>query len=309
MSSLVSGEVVTPVPYVVHGSFRKHLDVIQSTITTLNETGRAVAIAPHDCTTAYEQDGFVILSGEQDKDPRQIEAEYLQKVLSLRALGGFSLWVASNGYVGKSAAYEYGIAQACGVPSFFTEPPEDVPFYVHPESIKSPEELAGQLQQNPSLLTRLTINPDRVGQIWERLPFPTASVAVGGIVRHRKRLLLAEDGRWPDNQLTVPGTSVRARETRDSALQRALTDKFGVNASDVSPLKTSFMLDGSGYGKPIDSLVFDDRIIDLSSERAEPQTGLVVHWVSPAEAQTLAETGQVEPNTASLVNEYLARAA
>lgn len=303
------GEIIAPMPYVVHGSFRKHLDVIQSTITTLNETDRAVAIAPHDCTATDEQEGFVLLAGEQGKDPRQIEAEYLQKVLSLKKLGGFSLWVAPNGYVGKSGAYEYGIAQACGVPAFFTEQPEDVPFYVHPDNIKSPEELAEQLQQSHSSLTQPTSNADVIGQVWERLPFPTASVAVGGILRYRKRLLLVEDGRWPDSQLTVPGTTVRARETRDGALRRALTDKFGVEVSDMAPLKTSFMLGDSGYGKPVTDLVFDDRAIDLSSERVAPQAGLRLHWVSQDEAQALVQTGQIEPNAAMLLQEYATKIA
>ena len=251
----------------------------------------------------------MLLSGEQDKDPRRIEAEYLQKVLSLKKLGGFSLWVAPNGYVGKSGAYEYGIAQACGVPTFFTEAPEDVPFYVHPDSIKSPEELAEELRQGEASFMRPIGSTDAVGRVWERLPFPTASVAVGGIVRYRKRLLLVEDGRWPDGRLTVPGTSVRARETRNGALRRALTDKFGVETSNVSPLRTSFMLDGSGYGKPVSELVFDDRAIDLSGEHTQPQAGLRLHWVSLDEAQTLAQEGQVEPNAATLLQEYAAKAA
>lgn len=102
MNAYSGSNIAAPVPYVVHGSFRKHLDAIQSTITVLNETGHATAIAPHNCTAASEQNGFVLLQGEQDSDPRQIEAEYLQKVLSLKKLGGFSLWVAPNGYVGKS---------------------------------------------------------------------------------------------------------------------------------------------------------------------------------------------------------------
>lgn len=310
MNSLASGGENAPaVPYVVHGSFRKHLDVIQSTIATLDSTERAVAIAPHDCTATDERDGFVLLSGEQDKDPRQIEAEYLQKVLSLKKLGGFSLWVAPNGYIGKSGAYEYGIAQACGVQSFFTETPEDVPFYVHPSSVKSPEELAEQLQQDRLSLVQPTSSLDVIGQMWERLPFPTASVAVGGIMRCRKRLLLVEDGRWPHAQLTVPGTTVRVRETRDSALRRAFTDKFGVDVDSVEPFKTDFMLDDSGYSKPVGNLVFDDRIIDLSSQRARPQEGIKLHWLSSDEAQILTEAGQVEPNAAVLLQEYATKRA
>jgi len=67
------------VPYVVHGSFRKHLDEIGSAVATISATGEAIAIAPHGCTAVGEENGFVLLAGEQDKDPRQVEAEYLQK--------------------------------------------------------------------------------------------------------------------------------------------------------------------------------------------------------------------------------------
>ena len=309
MNTLDSGgEAMDPVPYVVHGSFRKNLGAIQSAISTLDGSGCAYAIAPHDCTAADEKEGFVLLSGEQGKDPRQIEAEYLQKVLSLRMLGGFSLWVAPDGYVGKSGAYEYGVAQACGVPAFFTETPDDVPFYVSPDSIKTAEQLASQLRRDRRIIAPPTPEHDAVGRMWEQLSLPTALVAVGGIISHRNHLLLVEDGRWPDNQLTVPGTTVRAHETREVALRRALTGKFGLDATGVAPLITSFMLDGSGYAKPVETLVFDDRIVSVSSKRTELPDGLVAHWVSPAEAQELAEAGQVEPNAALLVNEYLARA-
>lgn len=308
-SSRLRGEIAAPLPYVVHGSFRKHLDIIQSTIATLNDTGHAIALAPHDCTATGEREGFIIFSGEQDKDPRQIEAEYLQIVLSLRKLGGFSLWVTPKGYMGKSGAYEYGIVQACGGHAFFTEMPEDVPFYVPPDSVKSPEEIAEALQHNRLSFMQPTVSTDILGQIWQRLPFPTASVAVGGIVRYRKRLLLVEDGRWPDNQLTVPGTTVRAQETRENALRRALTDKFGVKTSDVLPLRTSFMLGNSGYSKPVNDLVFDDRTISVSSEKSRPQPGITLHWVSPNEAQTLVQASQVEPNAAALLQEYITKVA
>ncbi len=307
MSSPSLGEA-NVVPYVVHGSFRNHLGVIQSTITTINATGLAAAIAPHDCTAVNETDGFILLQGEQDKDPRLVEAEYLQKVLSLRALGGFSLWVTPGGYIGKSGAYEYGIAQACGVPAFFTETPQDVPFYVPPESVRSAAELAEQLQGGRNVIRVASAN-DPIGEVWERLAFPTASVAVGGIVRFRNRLLLVNDGRWPNDQLTVPGTTVRVGETREEALRRVFREKTGATIRGVTAFQINFMVDGSGYGKPVNNLVFDDRIIDLSGQRVEPRPGLSIHWVGNSEAQSLARAGQIEPNAASLLREYWASVA
>jgi hypothetical protein len=301
--------VIDRIPCVIHGSFRKHLYEISSAAATINATEQAVVIAPHDCTAAGEKNGFVLLDGEKDKDPRQIEAEYLQKVLGLKALGGFSLWVNPGGYIGKSAAYEYGIAQASGVPTFFTEAPDDVPFYVDPESIQRPEQLAEQLQLNRDALLQPISNSEPLGEVWKRLPFPVASVAVGGIVHYRKRLLLIEDGRWKSGQLTIPGTTVRARETRRDALHRAINEKFGMTVSEIMPLKTGFMIDDSGYKKPIDSLVFDDRLITTSSERVRPQDGLSHHWVSPKETKALLDSNRIEPNAASLLNEYFAGSA
>lgn len=144
MSELASGGEVLrqPLPYVVHGSFRKHLDNIADAIATINATGLAVAIAPHDCVAVSEQDGFVKFAGEEDQDPRLIEAKYLRDALEASAADGFSLFVNPGGYMGNAARYEAGAVHASGGRVFFTEQPEDVSFYVHPGSIQSPEQIA-----------------------------------------------------------------------------------------------------------------------------------------------------------------------
>lgn len=305
MGETISGRTPVLTPFVVHGSFKKHLGDIQSAVQMLNETGQAKAIAPHNCTAVDEQDGFTLLEGEQNKDPQQIETEYLQKVLSLKALGGFSLWVTPGGYIGKSAAYEYGIAQACGVPAFFTEMPEDVPFYVRPSAVRTPAQLAEQLIAKVPISRKFDKANTAIGEAWERLSFPTANVAVGGIVTYHRRMLLVEDGRWPDGQLTVPGTTVRSLETRDAALSRMATDKFGFAIKSAAKFQTSFMLGGSGFAKPMQTLVFDDRVIELSSERLQPKT-FNYHWLNYEEARDAVEVGQVEPNAAGLIDHYLA---
>jgi|GEM_PF-2681830 len=312
MRELISeqGNMPDRIPYVVHGSFRKHLGEISSAITTLNATEQAVAIAPvHDCTVVGEENGFVLFEGEQGMEPRQVELPFVQKMLSLKALGGFSLWVNPGGYIGKSTAYEYGIAQERGVPTFFTEKPDDVPFDVEPASVKSPEQIAELIQQSRDTFLEPTESDDPITEAWKQLPFPVASIAVGGIVQYRKRLLLIEDGRWKDNQLTIPGTTVRARETRTSALRRAVDKKFGIDVSAIAPLKTSFMIDGSGFSKPVSNLVFDDRLIEASNERVHAQDGLNHHWVSLEETKALLDAGQVEPNATMLLRDHLKMAA
>ncbi len=290
----------------MHGSFNKFLNKIEGAITTLNSTGVAEAIAPHNCEAVDSQDGFVLLAGEQGEDPRLVEAKYLQHVLKLKALGGFSLYITPNGYIGNTAAYEAGIVHATGTRVFFTERPRDVSFYVHGANIKSVDQLAEELHQNDGVLPPFEPDANPVADTWDRLLFPTALVAVGGIVTHGDRVLVVEDGRWRDEQLTVPGTTVRARETTDAALRRALTSKFGLDTESVQPFRTSFMLGDSGYGKPTDNLVFDDRLIGTSSQRVRPQDGITTHWLSRQELKTLLDAGQIEPNAAALLQQYLA---
>lgn len=306
-----SGEYTPPIPYVVHGSFRKHLPGIHEAIRILDGTGVAKAIAPSGSIGQSEQDGFVIFAGEEEKNRYQIEAEYLQKVISLKALGGFSLFVAAGGYIGKSATYEYGIAQSCGVPTIFTEAPEDVPFYINPANVKSVGQLAEILATNPAEMLEPPRSTNAIDTAWNQLAFPTASVAVGGIVRYRDRIALAADGRWQDSRLTVPGTTVRPRETREDALQRGLSEKFSINPGDigeVTPFQTSFMLENSGYlklGVAPSSFVFDDRIIDLTREPKD--NSQQIHFAHPSEVQDLLKSNDIEPNAASLLTTYFAK--
>lgn len=307
MNELLGGEVLqTPLPYVVHGSFRRHLDQIGAAIETIDATGLAVAIAPHDCVAVGEQNGFVLFSGEEGKDPREVEAEYLKDMFRAMAGGGFSLFVNPGGYVGKSAAYEAGIIQASGGRAIFTETPDDVPFYVNPANIMRPEELAEVLARNDGLLPAVERRDDPVADIWNHLPFNTAAVAVGGVVAFRGKVLLAEDGRWGD-KLTVPGTTVRAGESRDAALNRAMQSKFGVSVRGVDPLAVSFMIEDSGYGKPVRQLVFDDRAVRAASSKTNPEGGISAHWVSTSELEAMLEAGQIEPNAAALLASYLTR--
>src|ERR1700753_448196 len=87
------------VPFVLHGSFGRHLDEIGRAAEILTNSEFATVLAPHNCEAAGQEDGFVLLSGEEGQDPRGIEATYLEQVLSLRKEGGASIFVDSDGYV------------------------------------------------------------------------------------------------------------------------------------------------------------------------------------------------------------------
>jgi ADP-ribose pyrophosphatase YjhB (NUDIX family) len=157
--------------------------------------------------------------------------------------------------------------------------------------------------QHNGILPPPTPDTDPIAKAWD-LPFNTAAVAVGGVVFSRAGILLVADGRWQGDKLTVPGTTVRPGETRDAALARALRQKFGLNVHDVVPFQTSFMADGSGYGKPVRQLVFDDRRIK-ADPRVSPQDGITAYWVPPSELDTLLRDDQLEPNAAALLAAYL----
>src|SRR5580700_5031229 len=183
-----SPEVAGPIPVVLHGSFGRHLNEIGAAAEVLNNSGLATVIAPHDCEAIGQQDGFVLLPGEENQDPRDIEASYLEQVLSLKAQGGTSIFVNPEGYVGKSAAYEAGIIQASGGRAFWTEQPQDVPFYVDPASIMPVEVLVTYMRDHSGALPPANKPHDQVSQRWRALPFPVGHIAQGTILRHNDRL-------------------------------------------------------------------------------------------------------------------------
>ncbi len=290
--------LLAPVPYVVHGSFRKYMDVIAAAIGILDSTGLAVALAPQNCDVAGQQSGFALLGGEAGKDPLDLEEAYKKKVKSLRALGGFSLFVNPEGYIGKSAAYEWGVAEENGVRCFFTHKPEDIPVHANPSDILSVNELGAKLRRHNGLPP---FQPDTsvIGQRWENQPTPTALVAVGGVVRYRDQILLTKDGRWQD-RLTVPGTTVRKYESHDQALTRLAAQKFGLQIEEAVPFRASFMLDAR------QDKAFDDQVITLGSRQVDPQSGLAMYWLSINEIQGMVHTEQIEPNASALLEQYLA---
>ena len=118
---------------VLHGSFRKHFDEIKKAHSVFTQAGIEV-LAPVFSEIKYFEDGFAVLESDKAKDQRMIELLYLHH---LKRLGenGFSYFVNPEGYMGKSAAYELGIAQVSNIPCFFKEKLDDHPAYLHRNSI------------------------------------------------------------------------------------------------------------------------------------------------------------------------------
>src|SRR5438270_3906263 len=125
---------------VIHGSLRRHYDEIQ-TAAKLFESAGIEVLAPDLSPVSQIKDGFAYFEGQENQDLRLIELKYLH---NLRLLGenGFSYFVNPEGYVGKSASYELGIAQLTNVATYFSEQPADHPAYLPHGSVWMAQNLA-----------------------------------------------------------------------------------------------------------------------------------------------------------------------
>ncbi len=101
---------------VLHGSFGKHFEDIKRVYQLFTQAGIEV-LAPAFSEIKSFEDGFAVLESDRERDHRMIELLYLHH---LKRLGGngFSYFVNPEGYIGKSASYELGIAQVTNVICF-----------------------------------------------------------------------------------------------------------------------------------------------------------------------------------------------
>src|SRR3989338_728958 len=150
---------------VLHGSFRKHFDEIKKAHSIFTKAGIEV-LAPAFSEIKYFEDGFAVLESDKEKDQRMIELIYLH---NLKRLGenGFSYFVNPEGYIGKSASYELGIAQVTNVRCFFSEIISDHPAYIHHNFIISPDGLIEYIKKNNSLPEpKAKRNEKKIHQLW-----------------------------------------------------------------------------------------------------------------------------------------------
>ncbi|HVX24034.1 MAG TPA: hypothetical protein VG992_01690, partial [Candidatus Saccharimonadales bacterium] len=171
---------------IIHGSFSKHFDEIRRTTDLFTAAGIEV-LAPRMGELTSGPDGFALFEDEQGQDPRLIELLYLH---NLKRLGenGFSYFVNLEGYIGKSASYELGIAQLTNTRCFFSHRPADHPAYVPPKSIWSAANLADYIATNRTL-PELGVRPQerRIHQLWQELMVPGSVIAVGAIVEYQPK--------------------------------------------------------------------------------------------------------------------------
>jgi ADP-ribose pyrophosphatase YjhB (NUDIX family) len=254
---------------VIHGSFRKHFEEIRRIHKIFTAAGIEV-LAPEPGEIVAVENGFAILDTDAAIDPRMTELLYLH---NLKRLGenGFSYFVDPEGYIGKSASYELGIAQLSNVQCYFSEPPVDHPAYFHGNSIWNADLLAEYILQHGQLPSP-KIKPDEqaIQKLWEGLIVPGSIVSVGGIIEHvdgdKKEILLVKTHKWGD-RYSVVGGKVRRNERLAEALVREVKEETGLDAHIGEHICTFDQIKNSGYYLPGIQHIFVDKIIRVSSKK------------------------------------------
>lgn len=255
---------------VLHGSFGKHFEELKKVHQLFTQAGIEV-LAPTFSEIKTFENGFAILESDKEKDHRMIELLYLHH---LKRLGenGFSYFINPEGYIGKSASYELGIAQVTNVRCLFSDKISDHPAYVHSDFIISPEALVGHINKNNSLPEpKIRRNEKKIQKLWEELIVPGSVVAVGGIIEHEslkreKEILLVKTHKW-GNQYSIVGGKVRRHERLDDALRREVKEETGLDASASQHICTFDQIKNSGYYLSGIQHIFVDKIARVTSKK------------------------------------------
>lgn len=291
---------------VIHGSFSKHFSEIVRVSKLFEDAGIEVLAPKHSEIISFK-DGFALFEDEQDKDPRLIELLYLD---NLRKLGtnGFSYFVNPDGYIGKSASYELGIAQATNVKCFFSHKLSDHPAYIQAKSVWSAENLCQYIKDfNRLPIREIRQNEKLIHKMWENFLVPGSIVATGAIIEHENRrgknreILLVKTHKW-GNRYSIVGGKVRRNERLESALLREVKEETGLNANIGKHICTFDQIKNSGYYNSAVQHIFVDNVVTVKSKRVklnyEAQDYI---WALPSEALRQLD---IEPNARKTLELY-----
>lgn len=293
---------------VIHGSFGQHFDAIQAARKLFTAAGIAV-LAPAGGELTDETDGFLRFEHEADEDPRLIELRYLH---TMRTLGqyGFSYFVCPDGYIGKSTAYELGIAQAMNITCFFSHQLADHPAYQPHNSIWSPEDLIEHVRNHHSMpIPRKHPRHKHIHRLWQQLVIPSSVIATGAIIEYtprrqpksRREVLLVKTHKW-GNRYSIVGGKVRRGERLHAALLREVSEETSLRGEVGVHLCTFDEIKNSGYYNAAVTHVFVDNVVSVTSRRVqlndEAQSSL---WVQPEEALASLD---IEPNARKTLELY-----
>ena len=282
---------------IFHGSFRKHYSEIQRAHAIFAKAGIEV-IAPEVSEIKEVKNGFAVLESDRHDDPRLIELLYLHHLKKL-GRSGFSYFVNPEGYIGKSASYELGIAQVSNIRLFFSEPLEDHPAYVHQNAVWKPEHLAEYIMEHKRLPEpEIHANEEVIHSLWTQLVVPGSVVSVGGIIEHasthsQKEVLLVKTHKW-GGRYSVVGGKVKRGERLHEALLREIQEETRLSGHVADHICTFDQIENSGYYLPGMQHIFVDKVVRVESKRVVLNDGAEDFvWIEPNEALRFLS---IEPN-------------
>ncbi|MDP3963984.1 MAG: NUDIX domain-containing protein [bacterium] len=290
---------------VLHGSFRKHFTLIRDAHRVFTNAGITV-LAPDLREISSIENGFAFFAGEEGRDPRLVELLYLRHLKRLGE-GGFSYFVNPEGYIGKSASYELGIAQATNVRCFFYAPPQDHPVYVHRNAVFKPEDLAAFVRKNGGIPEPKARRDERkIHRLWEDLMVPGSVVAAGAIIeydggRKGKEVLMVKTHKW-GGRYSIVGGKVRRNERLCDALLREVREETGLAGVVGRHLATFDQIKNSGYYASGVQHIFVDNIVHVSNRRVRLNDEAQEYIWLPANI-ALKELG-LEPNARHTMERY-----
>jgi nucleoside triphosphatase len=270
-------------------------------------------LAPTSSEIVSEQDGFVLMEGEDGLDPRLVELRYLKH---LRRLGpqGSSLFVVPGGRIGLTASYELGLAQALGVRTIFTEAPDDHPVYLPGGSIYSVADLAKYIEVHQELPAAYPVRDikgtpeeaDEAYHLWEHLSPVHSIVAVGALIEYRPKdgpveVLLVKTHKW-GGRYSIIGGKVNRHELLQQALLREIMEETGLTVEVKRHLDTSDQIKDSGFYIPVQQ-IFVDFVAEATTRDVKLNGEAQGHlWIPAAEALATLE---IEPNAKHLLEIYV----
>jgi ADP-ribose pyrophosphatase YjhB (NUDIX family) len=292
---------------VIHGSFGKHFDEIQRVTKLFTEAGIEV-IAPKQSDIVSAHDGFALLEGEENMDPRLVELMYLHRIKELGSTG-FSYFVDPEGYIGKSASYELGIAQLLNVRCFFMERLSDHPAYVHRNSIWSPERLVEYVSETGILPEpQIKRNEMKLHRMWQELVVPGSVVAAGAVIEYdpgyasdKKEILLVKTHKW-GGRYSMVGGKVRRNERLADTLARNVREETGMAGEIGRHICTFDSIRNAGYYQPGVQHIFVDNVVKVTSKRVQLNEEAQDYLWTTAEA-ALAHL-DIEPNARHTIELY-----
>lgn len=250
---------------VLHGSFRKHFDEIRRIHKLFTEAGIEV-LAPTMSEIKSVEDGFVVLESDEAKDQRMIELLYLHNLKKLGS-NGFSYFVNPEGYIGKSASYELGIAQISNIKCFFKDKLSDHPAYIHNNSVWKPEHIVEYVKEKGSLPEpKIKRNEKAVHKLWTDLMVPGSVVAAGAIIEYGKEILLVKTHKW-GGKYSIIGGKIKRNERLQDAIIREVKEETGLQAKVGDHICTFDQIKNSGYYMPGVQHIFVDKVVKVNSKK------------------------------------------